>query len=75
MDPVEPEPPDLEDVQRISRLFQTEDGEKVLQQWLDSFCMDLRTDMDPSGYKQGFLDGQAHIPKMIVSIIRTLNNE
>ena len=74
-DPQEPPEVNTDEIERIARLFQTDDGEKVLKLWIEAFCMGPRTDMDPSGYKQGFLDGQAHIAKMIVQCIRTVNDE
>lgn len=64
-----PDEPDNEAIERLHRVFtQTEDGKKILDDWLKTTVFAVRTE-DKSAYRSGFLDGQAHLPRVICAAI------
>lgn len=74
IDDPEPVEPDNEAIERLHRVFmQTEDGKLILEEWLKATVFPTRTE-DKSAYRCGFLDGQAHLPRMIIGAIERVEN-
>ena len=68
--------PDTQEIELLHRVFQqTDDGQKLLDIWMTRFLFSARLDMNPSQYRQGFLDGQAHLPKVIFNAIRMVEEQ
>ena len=75
-DPAEVQRPDTEVIERLHRVFQqNEDGARVLEDWGKQFLFAVRADLNPSPYKTGFLEGQAHIVRMIVHAINQVESD